>query len=122
MTHLIIKICIISTFSSAFGALAKPIHQDLTPILDYYPNCSFEVIKTASSNKETEQPLANKITQSLFKSLREQAKDSGADALILTARKINKAKDQHDTRRMNKTNTLYIISYQHNSLKTVKSH
>jgi len=101
-------------------AITKTDINNLPPILNYYPDCSYEIIKTASSTEKTEQPLASKTTQSLFKHLREEAKNVGADALILTARKINKAKDQHDTHRMTKTKTLYMISYQAELIKSCK--
>jgi len=121
MIKFTINITLITTFIiSSFSTIAKTDINNLPSILDYYPNCSYEIIETASSKEETEQPLAIETTQLLLKRLRKQAKSIGANALILTARKTRKSKSAFDTAGFGKTKVLYTISYHAELIKSCK--
>ena len=62
----------------------------LPPILDYYPNCAYEVLDSSKVKVKTlEFPEVEVVTRLLL-NLREEAKSAGADALILKYRRMKK--------------------------------
>jgi len=77
---------------------AANLNNEYPPILNFYPNCSYEVIKNHSVNYKTDELSKNQnlITTNLLLKLRKKAHDIGADAVILvdksTKRKINAAR------------------------------
>ena len=69
-------------------------------ILNYYPDCNYEVIDTINSQLRTTEPESAQTTQKLLNIILDKAKDKGAEALILT----NKIYDliHNDTRHHDK--------------------
>jgi hypothetical protein len=81
-----IGLCFILQFSLSQSVYAEDL---LPPILDYYPNCSYEVLDSTEVKVKTViVPEVEVITQLLL-NLREKAKSAGADALILKNRRMN---------------------------------
>jgi len=80
-------ICFLSLLLSIPVASA---FDDLPEILDYYPNCSYQIIDNAVVRVKTEQPFAKETTLALLNKLRKKAKSIGADALILTNKDADK--------------------------------
>lgn len=82
-----ISLCLILPFYISPFVYAE---NKLPPILDYYPNCSYEVLNSSKVKVKTvEFPEAEVVTKLLL-NLREEAKSSGADALILKYRRMSK--------------------------------
>ena len=76
----------------SFFSLAQA-KSELPPILDYYPNCSYEVIDKTKIKIITETPLSIKIVDKLLEKIQIRAKKADADAVILTAKKVKKYKN-----------------------------
>ncbi|ALO33546.1 hypothetical protein CMT41_01530 [Colwellia sp. MT41] len=64
--------------------------DELPTILDYYPNCAYQIIDNAKVKVTTERPFADKTRLSLLKKLRIKAKSLGADNLLLIDKKVKK--------------------------------
>lgn len=80
----------LSSFSLLCLAQAK---SELPPILDYYPNCSYEVVEKTKVKIITKTPLSSKVVNKLLKKIRVKARNANADAVILTAKEVKKHVD-----------------------------
>lgn len=64
-------------------------NEMLPPILDYYPNCSYDVLDTVKMRVLTvKEPEAEVVTK-LLQTIQKKAQLAGADALILINRRVN---------------------------------
>lgn len=71
---------------------AKNLHSDYPPILDFYPNCSYKVLKQHSVKGKMKDIYAmKKMTSKLLLRLRKQADDIGADAVIIVDHKVKRS-------------------------------
>jgi hypothetical protein len=61
---------------------------DLPAILDYYPNCDYQVMKVHSLKVTTDELSAGKAKLSLLNKLRRKGRDIGADAVIVTEKVV----------------------------------
>ncbi len=86
------KFIVVYLFSSLFYFSAVSVASDLPEILDYYPNCDYQIIDTAKVKVKTEKPFTDKTRLSLLNKLRRKALSLNADALILIDKEINTAK------------------------------
>ena len=97
----------------------------LPPIIDYYPNCDYQVIKQYQVKDKVEKPRAKKVTKKLFIRLREEALSVGADAVIIEKRNLRKDNIKpsigtliHRSGLNAGAEHLYIVSYQALLIKT----
>ncbi|MFT5759415.1 MAG: hypothetical protein ACI9LM_004177 [Alteromonadaceae bacterium] len=123
----ILKNSILTILSlTTFDVLSENIKGNLPPILDYYPNCAYNIIEKASAKKTTQQPMARETTEFLLARLRAQAVKVGADAIILTDRQAEKSINSYESTRMGKTKTIFTISFHAEFIKnceeTFKQH
>ncbi|WP_281560337.1 hypothetical protein [Thalassomonas sp. RHCl1] len=65
--------------------------ENLPPILEYYPDCAYQIVKTFSAKKQTRQQHSQETLDWILKRLRREALEVGADALILTDKKLQQA-------------------------------
>lgn len=72
----------------AFSCLSEPVENDLPPILDYYPSCSYQIIENAVESEVTNDRDSIDVVAKLLTMLKTKAKNAGADAVILTKKKI----------------------------------
>ncbi len=84
-----VNIIIFALFICHQDADAK-IPKDLPEILDYYPNCSYQVIKNDTVKVVTDEPKSEKVNAKLLNRLRQRAQEVSADAVILLKKKIKK--------------------------------
>ena len=89
----------------SFFSLAQT-KSELPPILDYYPNCSYEVVDKTKIKIITDTPLSIKIVKSLLDKIKVRAKNANADAVILTAKKVKKYRDPKGI-----VNTSFLVRY-----------
>jgi len=82
-----IGLCLILQFYFSPFVYAEDI---LPPILDYYPNCSYEVLDSSKVKVKTVEFPEVEVVSKLLLNLREEAKSAGADALILKYRRMSK--------------------------------
>ncbi|WDD99374.1 hypothetical protein [Thalassomonas actiniarum] len=68
--------------------------EGLPPILEYYPDCAYQVVKTFSAKKQTRHQHSQEHLDWILKRLRREAQEAGADALILTDKKVQQAGHQ----------------------------
>lgn len=97
--------------------------QELPPILDYYPDCSYQLIKTYKVGKQTDDPLSEDVIFKILKKLRKGAQQVGADALILVGKRLFQISPPKSTNVRQPVN-IYKVSYQAELIKnciTVKS-
>lgn len=84
----IFALCIIISIS----ATAKNLSNNYPPILDFYPNCSYEILKQHSVKGKIKDIYAmTKMTEKLLLRLRKQADDIGADAVIIVDHKVKRS-------------------------------
>ncbi|WP_157826676.1 hypothetical protein [Colwellia sp. 12G3] len=108
-------------FSSSLYIPSVNATDNLPPILDYYPNCSYKIIEYHLAKVITEQPLAEQTALTLLTKLRRKAKDRGADALILINKDVNKAMSMDKFYGQNTANaTKFIVSYEAELIKGCK--
>jgi hypothetical protein len=89
----------------------------LPSILDYYPNCSYNIIEKSAVKIKAEQPLSEKLRLSLLAKLRNKAKIINADAIII----INK--DVHEINDMSSAHAKkYIVSYKAEFIEDCQTH
>jgi hypothetical protein len=84
----IVKIFILAqilTLSS--NTFANQTVQELPPILDYIPNCTYQVIEKLMVKTDTRNPKSESIVNELLTKLQNKAAGIGADALILVDKK-----------------------------------
>jgi hypothetical protein len=96
---------------------------ELPVILDYYPNCSYQIIENAVAKLETEQPFAEDTKLRLLNKLRKKAKKLGADALILidkNAKKVMNTKKYYGSNSADITK--YEVSYEAELIKQCEAH
>ena len=80
-------VLIMSVMTSTVFALSD---NDLPAILDYYPNCSYQIIKSSTSQLKTDDPSNTEVNARLLNVLRKDAQKNDADAIILTSKKVSK--------------------------------
>jgi hypothetical protein len=73
-----------------FHFQAVSAETELPAILDYYPNCDYQVMKVQSIKIKTEDPSADQTKLSLLNKLRRKGRDIGADAIIVTEKFVKK--------------------------------
>jgi len=79
-------ICVIIGTSQATNLKSK-----YPPILNYYPSCSYKIIKNYIVKNKTDDPSKKHIiTNKLLLKIRKRANDVGADAVILIAKNIKR--------------------------------
>ncbi|KGJ99072.1 hypothetical protein [Thalassotalea sp. ND16A] len=78
---------------SVNGAYAQP-DKVLPPILDYYPNCDYQILKQHSVSDESENPDSKTFKAKLLKKLGKKARNLGADALILLDKTVKQTTRQ----------------------------
>ncbi|WP_057830086.1 hypothetical protein [Colwellia sp. TT2012] len=102
------------TLLSLLLFIAPVVAQDELPaILDYYPNCAYQIIDNAKVKVTTEQPFADKTRLSLLKKLRRKAKSLGADNLLLIDKKVKIDKNRAATHGFASPKVAsYTVSYQ----------
>jgi hypothetical protein len=105
---------------TSFGALSKEVNDNFPPILDYYPNCSYDIIETVSSKKTTLEPSSSKTTLQLLRQLQIKAKNVGASALILVNKKRIKSNDIHQAGRAKQSKAFYTVSFNAELIKSCK--
>jgi len=71
------------------SAWSEPIEDDLPPILDYYPTCSYKIIKNTVESDFSNDFESKEIVTKLLNKLKEKAKSVGADGLILLKKNVN---------------------------------
>jgi len=67
--------------------------SELPPILDYYPNCSYEMVDETNVRIITDTPLSDKVVSKLLERIQVKALNADAEAVILTAKKVKKHRD-----------------------------
>ncbi|MBA6349508.1 hypothetical protein [Colwellia sp. BRX8-9] len=87
--HVFLKIVTFSCFLLfslfAFSAVEEVV---LPPILDYYPNCEYQVIKETSVIGMAKAQQMAKTTKRLLNQLQQKAIDAGANGVIIIDKKI----------------------------------
>ena len=107
------KFIVVYLFSSLFYIPAVSANGNLPPILDYYPNCSYKIIKNFTAKIKTEQPLIEKTKLTLLAKLRRKAKSLGADALIIINKEVNEVINAEKYWGMKSTDIAkYVVSYE----------
>jgi hypothetical protein len=108
----------IFTCLTLFTGSAMPVEneQKLPPILDYYPNCSYQIIKNYKLGKQSDEPQSPAIISKILKSMRKEALEVGADALILVEKKLSQVSSPKSTNERQSANK-YRISYQAELIK-----
>jgi len=66
---------------------------ELPTILDYYPNCDYQTVRSYTVKEKTINPLTDETTGKLLRKLQNKALSLGADAIIIEQRKIKKYKE-----------------------------
>jgi len=72
----------------AFSAFSAPAENDLPPILNYYPNCLYQIVEKTVESKFTDDKDSKDVVAELLKKLKIKAKKIDADSIILTEKKI----------------------------------
>ena len=90
--------------------------QDLPSILDYYPNCSYQIIKNHKVGKQSDDPQSPAIIFKILEKLRKEAEQVGADALILVEKKLSQVSSPKSTNERQSANR-YRISYEAELIK-----
>jgi len=94
----------------------------LPTILDYYPNCDYQTVRSYTVKEKTISPLAKETTIKLLKKLQNKASNIGADAIIIEQRKIKKyKKNNNHFGSISDENNSSIISYEGLLIKTCQS-
>ena len=96
---------------TSFGVLSKEVNDNLPPILDYYPNCSYDIIEIASSKKTSLEPSSPKTISHLLEKLQIKATSVKANALIIINKKSVKSKDIHHAGRLKQAKAFYTVSF-----------
>ena len=100
----------------SFSVISVEDEQALPPILDYYPDCPYHIIKLYKAGKKTDDPQsAEEVFKSLGK-LREEAQRVGADALILIDKVLAQVSHPRSTNER-QVAPLYRLSYQAELIK-----
>jgi len=87
LSMIVLALCIMTPVS----ATAKNLNSDYPPILDFYPNCSYQVLKQHSVKGEIKKISAiTNMTKKLLLRLRKQADYIGADAVIIVDNKVKR--------------------------------
>lgn len=74
-----------------FFSQAEKLKIKYPPILDFYPNCSYDIVKTYSAKSQTDDTSKKtKKTNDLLLKIRKEAEVVGADAVILIAKEIKR--------------------------------
>lgn len=96
--------------------------DELPAILDYYPNCAYQIIDNAKVKVRTEQPLVDKTRLSLLNKLRRKAKSLGADNLLLIDKKVNKIPNTETYSGLHSADIAkYMVSYEAELIKDCES-
>jgi hypothetical protein len=89
LMHVFLKIVTFSCFLLfslfAFSAVEEVV---LPPILDYYPNCEYQIIKETSVIGMAKAQQMAKTTKRLLNQLQQKAIDAGANGVIIIDKKI----------------------------------
>lgn len=120
MNKNIVKIFILAqilTLSS--NTFANQTVQGLPPILDYIPNCTYQVIEKLMVKTDTRNPKSESIVNELLTKLQNKAAEIGADALILVDKKIE-IKKAYTRAQNGKRHYTYRIRYVAESIKQCK--
>lgn len=64
------------------------ISEQLPPVLNYYPDCNYEIIEKAKVHNSTLDPLAHDNKMKLINELRREAAEVGANAVIITKLRV----------------------------------
>jgi len=88
---------------SANAEILKP----LPPILNYLPNCDYEIVSSTKIKVKTNEPQSEETNKQLLQSLQKRALKNGAEAILLTGKSI-KRKYTHKGMR----SSAYIFTYQ----------
>lgn len=79
-----ISMCVIPTISFASDVNVA----ELPPVLDFYPNCQYQVIDSKRVAKNFRKPNVIEHQVQIISEIRKRAKEVNADAVILTEKKI----------------------------------
>ncbi|MFT5676018.1 MAG: hypothetical protein ACI808_001954 [Paraglaciecola sp.] len=90
--------------------------QDLPSILDYYPNCSYQIIKNHKLGTQSDDPQSSAVIFKILEKLRKEAERVGADALILVEKKLSQVSSLKSTNERQSANR-YRISYEAELIK-----
>jgi hypothetical protein len=94
----------------------------LPTILDYYPSCDYQTVRSYTVKEKTINPLKKEITDKLLKKLQNKALNIGADAVIIEQRNIKKYQDNEGSYGSNSNqNNKSIVSYEGLLIKTCQS-
>lgn len=82
-------VVVLLVFFYTFNVTAQP-DSSLPPILDYFPECQYKVIKNINLKHKTEHPFARETTEHVLNKLRRKAQSHLAEAVIILNRKVKK--------------------------------
>tara|TARA_R110000868_G_scaffold172031_5_gene407821 strand:+ start:104 stop:1531 length:1428 start_codon:yes stop_codon:yes gene_type:complete len=99
----------------SLNAMSDPKEQGLPPILDYYPSCSYKIIKNHTLKYRAVDPRSPVAISKILRQLRHEAKQIGADALILVDKNVSQdAKKSYEKKQ---SRDIYQISYEAELIK-----
>lgn len=116
------KYIFILFLSTLFYVSTVRASDHLPAILDFYPNCSYQVIDNFVVKVKTENPFADKTRLTLLTKLRRKAKSLDADNILLIDKKVIKVKNTEtyyglDSAKVSK----FVVSYTAELISTCES-
>jgi hypothetical protein len=105
------------------SAMSVQNEHKLPPILDYYPLCSYQLIKNYSAETRSTEPQSPEVISIILNELRKEAKQVEADAVILLEKELyllSTPRSANERRRA----SVYRINYQAELIKncTAETH